>query len=89
MASAPPPLVADFGVAGPAVKGRAVPGVPAYMAPEQAAGRDAGAADLWALGCIALDLMLPGRPPKVCPGQSACQQPFSVSRPCPPPQGSM
>eukprot|EP00667_Euglena_gracilis_P007675 EG_transcript_7755 len=58
-------IVADFGVAGPAVKGRAVPGVPAYMAPEQAAGRDAGAADLWALGCIALDLMLPGRPPKI------------------------
>eukprot|EP00668_Euglena_longa_P016456 GGOE01020714.1.p1 GENE.GGOE01020714.1~~GGOE01020714.1.p1 ORF type:complete len:613 (+),score=83.55 GGOE01020714.1:33-1871(+) len=58
-------IVTDFGIAGPVAEGLEVPGIPAYMAPEQAGGKDYGSADLWALGCIALDLMMPGRPQKI------------------------
>ncbi|MEV6373589.1 serine/threonine-protein kinase [Micromonospora musae] len=63
--------VLDFGVAAlldPAgasrltAPGRAL-GTPAYIAPEQAAGRPAGpAADLYALGCVVFE-MLAGQPP--------------------------
>jgi serine/threonine-protein kinase len=63
------PLVCDFGLAGrldeACPEARQVVGTPAYMAPEQMAGRPlTPAADIWSLGAV-LHELLTGRPPFV------------------------
>ena len=58
------PLVCDFGLAGRLDQespGLPIAGTPAYMAPEQRAGRPlTPAADLWSLGVVLRELLAPG-----------------------------
>jgi hypothetical protein len=66
------PYVSDFGLAKPidsaddiTCSGEVLPGTPAYMAPEQAAGRSkqvGPATDVWALGVILYELLAGKRP---------------------------
>ena len=66
-------LVADFGIAkvlaeGGTQSGTAVIGSAAYMAPEQFQGRVGRATDIYALGCVAFEL-LTGTPPYPGPAE--------------------